>query len=100
MSTLISCVFEGTRDSRLNPMNFELPIQATRDYLFRVIRFELDESSLRGSDNGLGAINDLQLAENVLDMNSHGIFSDVECRPDFLVPEALGDEIQNLQFTF
>ena len=52
---------------------------------------ELNETPLRPRNHGLRPINDFKLAENVFDMDFHGVFRDVQFRPDFLVAQAFGD---------
>ena len=52
---------------------------------------KLNEAPLRSCDHRLSPINHLELAEDILDMDFHGVLRDVQFHPDFLVTQAVGD---------
>ena len=53
-----------------------------------------------GEDGGLGAIHQLQLAQDIADVTFHGFLTDDQPSGDFPVGESSGDEPQDLAFAF
>jgi len=47
---------------------------------------EVNEPALRGGDHSLCPIHDLELSKDVLEMDFHRVFNDVQARSDLLVP--------------
>src|SRR5262249_3008426 len=58
---------------------------------------EVDETPLPGRDDSLSPVDHLEFAEDILDMDLHRVFSDIQGGADFLVPQAPGDALQDLQ---
>src|SRR6266571_4996246 len=59
-----------------------------------------NQSFAPGEDGGLGAIHQLQLAQDIADVTFHGFLTDDQPPGDFPVGESFGDEPQDLAFAF
>src|SRR5262245_7546771 len=62
--------------------------------------FELDEPPLRGRDDGLGAIDYRELAEDVLNMDFHRVLGNGQDRPDLLISKTFVDQFQDFQLAW
>src|SRR5690606_5275726 len=58
------------------------------------------EAGLPGQDDGLGAVGDVELEEDVRDVVADGLLAEEEGGGDLGVAAALGDEFEDLAFAF
>ncbi len=60
---------------------------------------ELDDSAIERGNGGLGAVSDIEVAEEHIDMPFAGALCDAERISNLAVAQPLHNEIQNVEFT-
>ncbi len=85
-----TAVVDGARESKLIRIHTSHP-------LFSIL-FRFQQAALHGIDDGLGAIAEMQLFEDILEMILDGVFAQVNARGNFAVCESLRRQRQHFFF--
>jgi hypothetical protein len=87
------------RKTRRRPVDRPWHVRTSRRRTFRSVLRDLDPALPHGVDDGLGAVVDGELAQDARHVVLDGLLRDGERVGDLLVRHALGDVVQDLDFT-